>query len=61
MIGCGDVALRVASLLRGRVRLYGLTRRTADAPKLRAHGIVPLTGDLVRGPPLRAATFGRPR
>ena len=25
MIGCGDVALRVASLLRGRVRLYGLT------------------------------------
>jgi nucleoside-diphosphate-sugar epimerase len=46
MIGCGDVALRVASLLRGRVRLYGLTRRTADAPKLRAHGIVPLTGDL---------------
>jgi nucleoside-diphosphate-sugar epimerase len=46
MIGCGDVALRVASLLRGRVRLYGLTLRAADGPKLRAHGIVPLTGDL---------------
>jgi nucleoside-diphosphate-sugar epimerase len=46
LIGCGDVALRVALLLRGRVRLYGLTRRVADGPKLRAHGIVPLEGDL---------------
>jgi nucleoside-diphosphate-sugar epimerase len=46
MIGCGDVALRVALLLRGRVRLYGLIRRAADAPRLRAHGIVPLAGDL---------------
>jgi len=40
------VALRTALLLRGRARLYGLTRRAADAPKLRAHGIVPLAGDL---------------
>jgi nucleoside-diphosphate-sugar epimerase len=46
MIGCGDVALRVALLLRGRVKLYGLTRRAADAPRLRAHGIVPVAGDL---------------
>jgi nucleoside-diphosphate-sugar epimerase len=46
LIGCGDVALRTALLLRGRVRLYGLTRRGADGPKLRAHGIVPLAGDL---------------
>ncbi len=46
MIGCGDIALRVALLLRGRVRLYGLSRRAADAPRLRAHGIVPLAGDL---------------
>ena len=46
LIGCGDVALRTALLLRGRVRLYGLTRRPADGPKLRAHGIVPLAGDL---------------
>ncbi|MEO8346765.1 MAG: NAD-dependent epimerase/dehydratase family protein [Betaproteobacteria bacterium] len=46
MIGCGDVALRTATLLRGRVRLYGLIRRTADGPKLRDHGIVPLAGDL---------------
>ena len=46
LIGCGDVALRTALLLRGRARLYGLTRRAADGPKLRAHGIVPLAGDL---------------
>ena len=46
MIGCGDVALRVALLLRGRVKLYGLTRRAADGLRLRAHGIVPLAGDL---------------
>ena len=46
MIGCGDVALRTAALLRGRMRLYGLTRRAEDIPKLRAHGIVPLVGDL---------------
>ena len=37
LIGCGDVALRTADLLRGRVRLYGLTRRPEDIPKLRNH------------------------
>jgi nucleoside-diphosphate-sugar epimerase len=46
LIGCGDVALRAALLLRGRARLYGLTRRAEDGPKLRAHGIVPIVGDL---------------
>jgi nucleoside-diphosphate-sugar epimerase len=46
LIGCGDVALRSADLLRGRVRLYGLTRRREDVPKLRAHGVIPLVGDL---------------
>ncbi len=46
LIGCGDVALRTALLLRGRARIYGLNRRAADATKLRAHGIVPLAGDL---------------
>lgn len=48
LIGCGDVALRTAALLRGRVRLYGTTRRRDDAPRLRALGIVPLQGDLDR-------------
>ena len=34
-----DVALRTADLLRTKVRLYGLTRRPEDIPRLRAHGI----------------------
>jgi nucleoside-diphosphate-sugar epimerase len=46
LIGCGDIALRTAELLRGRVRLYGLTRRQEDVPRLRQHGIVPIVGDL---------------
>ena len=46
LIGCGDVALRAATLLRGRVRLSGLVRRAEDAPRLRAHGVTPIVGDL---------------
>ena len=46
LIGCGDVALRTARLLHPKVRLYGLTRRVEDIGKLRAHGIVPILGDL---------------
>jgi nucleoside-diphosphate-sugar epimerase len=41
LIGCGDVALRAASLLRGRARLAGLIRRREEAPRLRAAGITP--------------------
>ena len=48
LIGCGDVALRTAALLRGRARLYGLTRRHDEIAKLRARGIVPIVGDLDR-------------
>ena len=48
LIGCGDIALRTAELLRGRVRLYGLTRRPEDVPKLVQRGIVPIVGDLDR-------------
>jgi nucleoside-diphosphate-sugar epimerase len=60
LIGCGDVALRTADLLHPKVRLYGLTRRTEDVPKLRAHGVVPIVGDLDRLASLkrlRAAPF----
>ena len=46
LIGCGDVALRAAALLRGRVRLLGLIRKPQDANRLREHGIVPIVGDL---------------
>jgi nucleoside-diphosphate-sugar epimerase len=48
LIGCGDVALRTAALLRGRARLYGLIRRDDEILKLRARGIVPIVGDLDR-------------
>jgi len=60
LIGCGDVALRTADLLRHKARLYGLTRRPDDAPKLRGHGITPIVGDLDRLATLdrlRAAPF----
>ncbi len=46
LIGCGDIALRTAELLRGKVRLYGLTRRPEDAARLARAGIVPILGDL---------------
>jgi nucleoside-diphosphate-sugar epimerase len=46
LIGCGDIALRAASMLRGRARIYGLTRRADEIPKLRAQGIVPIVADL---------------
>ena len=46
LIGCGDVAMRTASLLRRRARLYGLIRRPEDAARLREHGVIPLVGDL---------------
>jgi nucleoside-diphosphate-sugar epimerase len=52
--------MRTARLLHPRVRLYGLTRRTEDVAKLRAHGIVPIIGDLDRHASLgrlRAAPF----
>jgi nucleoside-diphosphate-sugar epimerase len=48
IIGCGDVALRAAALLRGRYRLYGLIRDPRQAPALRAAGITPIVGDLDR-------------
>ena len=60
LIGCGDIALRTAHLLQGRVRLYGVTRRPDDVPKLRQRGIVPILADLDRFHSLerlRAAPF----
>jgi len=53
LIGCGDVALRTAALLKDRARLYGLIRRDDEIPKLRARGIVPIVGDLDRFSSLR--------
>jgi nucleoside-diphosphate-sugar epimerase len=48
LIGCGDIALRTADLLHTKVRLYGLAHRREEMPRLRAHGIVPVAGDLDR-------------
>ncbi len=53
LIGCGDIAMRVADLLGGKLRLYGLIRRPEEIPKLRSHGIVPIIGDLDRYDGLR--------
>src|SRR6476646_10370078 len=46
IVGCGGVALRVSDRLRDRAGLIGLTRNRDDVRKLRAHGVVPLVGDL---------------
>lgn len=46
IVGCGDVGMRVAKLLRGRWGLIALTSSPARCTELRAVGITPLVGDL---------------
>ena len=61
LIGCGDVAMRAAGYLNGRARLCGLVRRIEEVPRLRAHGVAPIVGDLDDFRTLRrlpAAPFG---
>ena len=48
LVGCGDIGVRVARELGGRVRLLALTSSPARVPELRQRGITPLTGDLDR-------------
>ena len=48
IIGCGDVGLRVARLMRKRWRVLALSSSPARVEALRAAGIVPLLGDLDR-------------
>jgi nucleoside-diphosphate-sugar epimerase len=48
IVGCGDVAMRLAPRLRGRYRLYALTRSCERQALLRSFGITPLAGDLDR-------------
>jgi nucleoside-diphosphate-sugar epimerase len=48
IIGCGDVALRMLPLVRGRYAVYGLTRDRGDLDVLRALGLRPVLGDLDR-------------
>jgi len=46
IVGCGDIGLRVARLLRGRWRLLALTSSAARCAELRSAGAVPLVGNL---------------
>jgi len=46
IIGCGDIAMRVARLLRGRYQVFGLVRKHSRFTELRAAGIIPLLADL---------------
>jgi len=46
LVGCGDVGLRVAALLRGRWRLIALTSNPTRVDELRAAGVQPLIGNL---------------
>ncbi len=46
IVGCGDVGLRTVRALRGRWRIYALTRSEDRHALLRADGIIPVTGDL---------------
>ncbi len=48
IIGCGDIGMRVARLLRDRFRLLALATSEARAAELRAQGVMPLIGDLDR-------------
>ncbi len=45
-MGCGDVALRMVGLLRGRYRLFALSHSPRRLDLLRDLGIVPLPGNL---------------
>jgi nucleoside-diphosphate-sugar epimerase len=46
IVGCGDIALRVADLLRKQYQLLGLCRKPENFDNLRMHGIKPIIGDL---------------
>jgi len=52
IIGCGDVGLRVARALKGRVQLMALTSSSRRIDELRSLGIIPLTGNLDARPSL---------
>ncbi|OYU46100.1 MAG: NAD(P)-dependent oxidoreductase [Burkholderiales bacterium PBB4] len=53
LVGCGDVGLRVARRLSGRVRLMALTSSVARVESFRAEGIVPIVGNLDQARSLR--------
>lgn len=46
IVGCGDVGLRTARLLKGRARLYALSHSPERFAQLRAAGVTPVPGNL---------------
>jgi nucleoside-diphosphate-sugar epimerase len=48
IIGCGDVAMRMVPIVRGRYVLYALVRERERFAQLRALGLKPVWGDLDR-------------
>ena len=53
IVGCGDVGLRVAGLLKTSSRVMALTSSGDRVPELQAQGITPLLGNLDQAPTLR--------
>ncbi|MBI4205952.1 MAG: NAD-dependent epimerase/dehydratase family protein [Betaproteobacteria bacterium] len=54
IVGCGDVALRMVALVRGRCRIFALSHSPQRFAALRALGITPVQGDLDRAQTLDA-------
>jgi nucleoside-diphosphate-sugar epimerase len=48
IVGCGDVALRMVALVRGRCRIFALSHSPQRFAALRALGVTPVRGDLDR-------------
>lgn len=48
MIGCGDIALRIAPLLQEKYRVFGLFRHPDKARPFRSFGVRAIAGDLDR-------------
>jgi len=46
IIGCGDIGTRVVRLLRGRFRVFAVTRQADRIDELRAAGAMPIVADL---------------
>ena len=53
IVGCGDVGMRVAHQMRGKVRLLALTSQAERKELLRSHGLTPLLGNLDHSHDLR--------
>ncbi|MBV8634360.1 MAG: NAD(P)H-binding protein [Burkholderiaceae bacterium] len=46
VIGCGDVGMRLLALLRGRYRIFAVTRQAGHVAAIRAAGATPIIADL---------------